>query len=61
MCENGFNPSENISRDLNDKWHGIGLKNIEAIAEQYNGVVNIKKTDSVYKISILLKKCLSVT
>lgn len=61
VCENGFDSSANISKDLNDIWHGIGLRNVEDIAERYDGTVNIKKEKSVYKISILLKKCPSVT
>ena len=61
VCENGFDPSADESRDLNDIWHGIGLRNVEDIADRYDGTVNIKKGKSVYKISVLLKKCPSVT
>lgn len=61
VCENGFERSADISKDMNDMWHGIGLKNVEDIAERYNGTVNINREDFVYKISVLLKKCPSVT
>ncbi len=61
VCENGVNLSVAPPRDMNDIWHGIGLKNVEDIAERYDGTVNIKRDDSVYKISVLLKKCPSVT
>ena len=61
VCENGFNPSEKVLKGADDIWHGIGLKNVEDIAERYSGTVNVKKAESVYRISILLKKCLSVT
>ena len=56
VCENGFDPSAEAARDINDIWHGIGLKNVEDIAERYNGAVDIQKDDSVYRISVLLKK-----
>ena len=61
VCENGFNSSEKVLKGADDTWHGIGLKNVEDIAERYSGTVNVKKADSVYRISILLKKCPSVT
>ena len=61
VCENGFDPSDKVLKGADDIWHGIGLKNVEDIAERYSGTVNVKKADSVYRISILLKKCPSVT
>ncbi len=61
VCENGFDPSADKKKDIDDIWHGIGLRNVEDIADRYDGTVNIKKEKSVYKISVLLKKCPSVT
>ncbi len=38
------------------KNHGIGLKNVQTIVEQYHGIMQFEKEDSVFKVKILLNE-----
>ncbi|MNO09181.1 hypothetical protein D3C81_2321900 [compost metagenome] len=33
---------------------GIGLQNIQAVAEKYNGAVSVENTPQMYKLNVLL-------
>ncbi|MEG1510115.1 MAG: GHKL domain-containing protein, partial [Clostridia bacterium] len=40
----------------NDKnLHGLGLKNVKAIARKYNGEVNFEKANNLFSIIVLLQ------
>ena len=56
VCENGYDSSLQPQGDKENFWHGLGLKNVEDIAERFDGTVNIKKYDNLFKIKIMLKK-----
>lgn len=43
-----------ISTKTDRKEHGFGLKNIEAVAEKYNGCMNVNHNDGVFAVDVLL-------
>lgn len=53
VCENSCGVEKPRAEDY---WHGIGLKNVEAIAERYNGTVLIKKEENSFAITVMLRK-----
>lgn len=56
QCENGYGMEIREDKHYDEKWHGIGLKNVEEIADRFDGVVNIKKDEKIYSITVMLKK-----
>ncbi len=59
-CENPYvtevqyQKGEIISTKADRKEHGFGLKNIEAVAEKYNGCMNVNHNDGVFTVDVLL-------
>ena len=43
-----------VSTKSNREEHGLGLKNIEAIAEKFNGCVEIRHENSTFVLNLLL-------
>lgn len=41
------------SNDVQCKGTGIGLQNIQAVAEKYNGTVSVESNDKIFKLNIL--------
>ena len=37
-------------------WHGLGLKNVEAIATRYNGTMKVEQNDGRFINRVMLKK-----
>ena len=56
QCENGYDMTVQKEKHPDDEWHGIGLKNVEDIADRFDGAVNIKKDGKIYSITVMLKK-----
>ena len=56
-CENSYDAaSQKTVKQKDAMWHGIGLKNIGAIASRYEGAVDISQKGSAFIISVMLKK-----
>ena len=43
-----------VSTKTDRKEHGFGLKSIEAVAEKYNGCMNVNHNDGVFSVDVLL-------
>ena len=43
-----------VSTKTDRKEHGFGLKSIEAVAEKYNGCMNVNHNDGVFAVDVLL-------
>ncbi len=54
VTEVQYEEGEIISTKTNRKEHGLGLKNIEAVAEKYNGCMNVNHNDGVFAVDVLL-------
>ena len=54
VTEVRYEEGEIISTKTDRKEHGFGLKNIEAVAEKYNGCVNVNHKDGVFSVDVLL-------
>lgn len=54
VTEVRYEEGEIISMKTNRKEHGFGLKNIEAVAEKYNGCMNLNHNDGVFAVDVLL-------
>lgn len=54
VTEVRYEEGEIISTKTNRKEHGFGLKNIEAVAEKYNGCMNLNHKDGVFTVDVLL-------
>ena len=55
LCENDYLP-ENGREHPENEWHGLGLKNVEDIAERYDGAMRIEKKEGHFSVSVMLKK-----
>ena len=54
MCENSYvTDIEDVSKN---EWHGLGLKNVEEIAERYDGGMRITEEEGIFSVVIMLKK-----
>ncbi len=54
MCENSYvTDIEDVSKS---EWHGLGLKNVEEIAERYDGGMRITEEEGIFSVVIMLKK-----
>ena len=55
LCENAY--VNDTVRDIpKNEWHGLGLKNVEDIAERYEGGMRIDKERGVFEVTVMLKK-----
>ncbi|MBR2407807.1 MAG: GHKL domain-containing protein [Lachnospiraceae bacterium] len=54
VTEVRYENGEIISTKSDRKEHGFGLKNIEAVAEKYNGCMNVNHNDGVFTVDVLL-------
>ena len=55
LCENAYVPDSDIQMRDNE-WHGLGLKNVEDIAERYDGGMRIDKEHGVFSVTVMMKK-----
>ena len=54
VTEVRYEEGEIISTKTDRKEHGFGLKNIEVVAEKYNGCMNVNHNDGVFAVDVLL-------
>lgn len=55
LCENSYVPNAEDESPKNE-WHGLGLKNVEDIADRYDGGMRIDKEQGVFSVTVMLKK-----
>ena len=53
-CENPYS-DENINQPETQLWHGLGLKNIESIANRYNGTMRVEGKNGRFMNTVMLK------
>ena len=54
-CENPYY-THDVKLEEPELWHGLGLKNVEAIATRYNGTMKVEQNDGRFINRVMLKK-----
>jgi len=54
-CENPYY-AHDVKLEEPKLWHGLGLKNVEAIATRYNGTMKVDQNDGRFINRVMLKK-----